>query len=162
MKKVKLPDGKVVLVDDEDFEWITHWKWHSRVSGKHVCAVRVVYVDGRKAGKYTVLMHRVIMGAPENMAVDHINGDPLDNRKSNLRVCTAYENSLNRRVGVNNTSGYKGVHLHTKLKRWTARIGANGKRLHLGLFDTPEEAAKAYNLAAVQHHGKFAKLNDIG
>lgn len=158
MKKISVGKGKFALVDDEDYGWLTTWKWHLNPTGY---AVRKVYIDGRKAGSYQVMMHRLIAGTPERMHTDHKNGDPLDNRKANLRVCTNYENMKNRKININNTSGYKGVHLHTTLKRWVAKIGVNGKRMHLGLFDTPEDAARAYNLAALEHHGTYARLNKI-
>jgi len=156
MKKINVGHEQFALVDDDDFDWITKWRWHLNQQGY---AVRKVYINGRKGGSYRVAMHRVIAGTPENMHTDHINGDPLDNQKSNLRVCTNKENMKNRKLNSNSSTGYKGVHLHTKLKKWVARIGVDGKRIHLGVYDTPEAAALAYNAAALKYHGEYARLN---
>jgi hypothetical protein len=158
MKNIPVGKGQVALVDDDDYEWITHWRWHLNQDGY---AIRKVYINGRKEGSYSVFMHRMLIGTPANMHTDHINGVPLDNRKTNLRVCKMMDNFKNRKVYKSNTSGYKGVHLHTRLKRWVARISVDGKRIHLGLFDDPKDAAAAYNLAAIKYHGKFARLNII-
>jgi len=158
MKKIPVGKNQYATVDDDDYEWLSSWSWHLSQQGY---AVRKVYINGRKAGSYQVSMHRLIMGNPEVLHTDHINGDILDNRRSNLRVCEGSDNSKNRKRYSSNTSGYKGVHLHTKLKRWVARISVGGKRIHLGLFDTPKAAGLAYNEAAKKYHGVYARLNEI-
>tara|TARA_R110000824_G_scaffold396554_1_gene598108 strand:- start:1212 stop:1535 length:324 start_codon:yes stop_codon:yes gene_type:complete len=103
-------------------------------------------------------MQRFIMDAPKGMQVDHINRNPLDNRKSNLRICTNAENSYNTGPQKNNTSGYKGVSWRKDAKKWTAYIG-HAPKSHLGYFDTPEEAAKARDAKAKELHGEYAHLN---
>ena len=99
------------------------------------------------------------MVTPKGMATDHINGDGLDNRKQNLRICTHAENLRNRRLGKNNTSGYKGVSWHKLHKLWYAHISHNKKLMSLGYFKDKEEAAKAYDRKAIELFGEFAKLN---
>lgn len=106
-------------------------------------------------------MHRLLTNAPKGSQVDHINGDKLDNRKINLRVCTHSQNQINRGKQKNNTSGFKGVYPQKQSKKYRAKISVNGKEYHLGYFDCPIEAAKAYNAATLNYHEEFAKLNII-
>ncbi len=115
--------------------------------------------------KVSVLMHRIIMNPTTGMEIDHINGDGLDNRKCNLRVCTREENSRNRKLSSINTTGFHGVSISKKekvnrKKKFTAsiRIG-KGKRLNLGRYYTASEAAHVYDEAAKKHHGVYATLN---
>lgn len=109
-----------------------------------------------------ILMHRVIMERmlqqpiPSGLLVDHVNGDPLDNRRANLRLATPAENAQNRKQHRNNTSGYRGV---SRIgDRWQARISAFGRRIHLGYHDTPQDAYRAYLDAAQTYHGRFTRL----
>jgi len=116
--------------------------------------------DGRRRRRRTILhIHRLITGAPKGMDIDHINGNPLDNRKSNLRICTHTENMRNRGANKNNTSGYKGVGWHKKGKKWGATIKHNYKSVYIGLYEDKEEAARAYDKKAKELHGEFAYLN---
>lgn len=103
-------------------------------------------------------MHRFLIGAKGEF-VDHINGDGLDNRKSNLRLCSNAQNVQNTGLTRANTSGYKGIRLRNG--RWDSRITCLNKTYHLGVFSTKEEAARAYNAAAIELHGEFARLNDV-
>lgn len=107
------------------------------------------------------LVHRVAWflyyGEWPMLPIDHTNGNPSDNRITNLRLATASENSFNRSRPSHNTSGFKGVSLQRS--RWQALIRANGQNRFLGSFDTPEEASAAYNRAALEHHGKFARVD---
>lgn len=112
-------------------------------------------------GKMQDRLHRNIANAKKGDYVDHIDGNKLDNRKQNLRICTNAENCRNRGMQANNTSGYKGVSWSKVANKWTARIKADGSYKGLGYFDTDKKAAQAYNDAAIQYHGEFAKLNDI-
>jgi len=160
-REIELTQGQVALVDDEDYEriidqgpWFADWNAKRKV---YYASTRTRRKDGHKK-KY---MHRLIMDAPANKQVDHKNKCTLDNRKDNLRICTQSENMSNRGPTRANTSGYKGVYFCTWVNRWRAGIRKNGKTYHLGRFDTPEEAAEAYNHVAMEYHGEFAVLNDI-
>lgn len=139
------------LVDIDDLSIVKNVHWYRTGRGHE-------YVEG---GFPAQRLHRLIMGAPDNMVVDHINGITTDNRKSNLRICTISENVKNQCMGKRNKSGYKGVYFHSGRNKWHTQIRANGKRIHIGYFDNKEEAAKAYNEAAIKYHGEFAKLNNI-
>jgi len=106
-------------------------------------------------------LHRVIAKAQDSQYVDHIDGDGLNNRKSNLRLCNSSENGKNTKRPSNNRSGYKGVHWHKGAKMWRAQIRADDKRIHIGYFKDKVDAAIAYNKAALIYHGNFAALNSI-
>lgn len=150
MKKLPLSNGGFTLVDDvifSVFKGIVVW------SHKGYAELRIPGVN------FKVPLHRVIMLAPKGSCVDHINGDKLDNRFENLRLCTREQNNYNYPRQKNNTTGYKGVHFHKKNKRFMARVGRGG---YLGCFSTAEEAAKAYNKAAISRFGEFARLNAVG
>jgi hypothetical protein len=121
-------------------------------------------LDGNRRRLTTLSIHRLIMDAPKGMDIDHINGNPLDNRKSNLRICTRAENQSNRGPQKNNTSGYKGVSYKKpskswKAQKWRAQINCRGESICIGYFDTPEEAARAYDTKAKELHGEYAYLN---
>lgn len=153
-KSIPLTNGKVTLVDDGDFDWLNQWKWQGAKS-------RTFYAV-RRAGwpvRKTVIMHRLILGISDEYEVDYINGNGLDNRRKNLRVATRSQNQANRGPQRNNASGYKGVMWNKGKRKWRARIQVEGRRIHLGYFDDPVEAAKAYDEAARKHFGKFAKTN---
>lgn len=152
MKSIPLTKGMIALVDDEDYEYLMQWKWLAKKDNKgnwYACRV--------DESRRLIQMHRLIMSAPEGVKVDHKDGDGLHNWRENLRVCTNAENSRNRRINRNNTSGYKGVVLeHGKYR---ARIKIFYKIISLGTFQTAEEAARAYDRGALKYHGPFARLN---
>lgn len=151
-KAIQLTRGMVTLVDDADFEWLNQWKWRAvNQRGK--------YYALRSEGSKTFHMHRVITDAPRGMEPDHINGDGLDNQRKNLRVCTHLENSRNRGAQKNNKTGFKGVGWHKVRQKYRAVIIINGVDKHLGHFETPEAAARAYDEAARLYFGEFAYLN---
>jgi len=161
MRKIKLYGrrGKdcFSLVDDEDFERVNKYKWFISKSGY---IRRNITVNRKASGQY---IHRFIMIPPVGKHIDHINHDRLDNRKDNLRLVTNAQNSKNRKISGRNTSGYKGVYYHNRplRKRWHAQIYADGKNMFLGYFVTKEEAAFAYNEAAIKYHGEFSNLNRL-
>lgn len=101
------------------------------------------------------------MNALPGSEIDHVNGNGLDNRRVNLRFASRSENCSNCRPSRNNRSGYKGVHWHKGAKKWRSQIKTNGKRIHLGYFENKNDAARAYNEAAIRLHGSFARLNTI-
>lgn len=140
------------LVDAADVPMLksldARWGLSTKARGRRAIHARI---NGR-----LVMLHRFLIGSDPPM-VDHINGDPLDNRRSNLRVATNAENQRNRGPQKNNRSGMKGVTRNRK--GWMARIKVDGKPMHLGTFSSPDEAARAYDLAAQVHHGQFARLN---
>ena len=159
MKEIKLTKGKITIVDDDDFENLNKWKWQLGSNGKRA---EIKKWNKNKKIYEHFLMHRLIMKLQkgDKRQVDHINGDSLDNRKENLRICTSTENNRNKFV-VHAKSGYKGVYWDNLLDKWRVKIKGNNKQIHIGLFNNKEDAAKAYNDAAKRHHGKFARLNII-
>jgi hypothetical protein len=167
MKKIKLTQDKEAIVDDDDYGVLMEHKWcaHKQVNGKFYVA-RSSPRDSNGKQK-TIRMHRQITNAPKGMYVDHINGNPLDNRKENLRICTNQQNGMNRGKQNNNTSGYKGVRYVKKKKNmineyskpWGAEIMHNQKRVFFGYYKTKEEAARAYDKKAIELFGEFAYLN---
>jgi hypothetical protein len=157
MKLVPISNGKFAKVDDEDFELVNKFHWHMDGAGY---ARTNVWRNNKKDS--APRMHRLILGNVDTkLHIDHINGDKLDNRKSNLRVLTCSQNAMNRGPQTNNSSGYKGVVYDRSRNKWKAEIGVNKKRIHLGRFDSAEEAALAYNQASFKYHGEFGFINEI-
>lgn len=154
MKKIILTQGKFALVDDEDFLELSKFKWS--YDGNY--ARRAIYINGKQK---IIRMHRLLANTPKGMDTDHINRNKLDNRKSNLRVCSRSENKINQNMLSKNTSGFIGVSWSKPLKKWVARISIKNKKTHIGVFNTKEEAAKEYNVVAYKNFGEFARLNKI-
>lgn len=154
---VPLTKNHVAIVDAEDAERVLMYRWSVFTPTKSgiYAQGRVSFGDGPKV---SISLHRYIMRPPKGLQVDHINGNGLDCRKSNMRVATRSQNCSNRgKHSGGQTSVYKGVRKVNR--RWGAQIGKSGKHLHLGYFDTEIEAALAYDRAAVDLHGDFASLN---
>jgi hypothetical protein len=163
MKKISLTQKQFALVDDEDYEWLSKWKWcveKTQTKRRNYYAVRGTE---RKGKSFFFRMHRVIMKAEKGQIVDHINGNGLDNRKKNLRFCTSYQNSCNQiKTSKGTTSKHKGVcKISKKIRIFRTFYIASINGKVLGRFTTEKEAALAYNVAAKKLHGEFAKLNII-
>jgi len=145
--------GGVALVDFEDAD-LADFKWYANKNGRTIYAMR---------GKRSVYMHRVIMSRvlgrelQKGECVDHVDGNGVNNTRSNLRLATYSQNQHNQRKSVANTSGYKGVHWNKARQKWQVRIQSDGKRISLGYFDTPAEGHRAYCQAAKQFYGDFAR-----
>jgi hypothetical protein len=141
------------MVDTSDILLVAQYQWWIDRNG---------YVKS-KVNNHQLLISRFLLGVYEksgSVFVDHISGDTLDNRRRNLRICQPSENIKNRKLNANNKTGYKGVSLHRKLRKYRADIRAGGgKTIYLGVYDSPEEAAAAYDRAASLHHGQFARTN---
>jgi hypothetical protein len=162
MKEIPLTQGKVALVDDADYEYLMQWKWYfcKKKDGTGYARRKVYSRISAKTYRWkSYWMHREIMKTPEGMDTDHRDGNKLNNQKYNLRICTNSQNQSNKRTQRNNTSTFKGV--WKSGNKWTASINVRKKRIHLGSYIDKSEAAKAYNAAALEHHGEFARLNDV-
>jgi hypothetical protein len=158
MKEITLTKSLSAIVDDEDFETLSVFSWYAHNGNGAIYAVRNSRT-WNSGVRHTIRMHRVIVGAAPGEVVDHINGNTLDNRRANLRRCTHTGNSINRKLGKNNSSGYRGVSHDRRYGTWRASIRADRKQISLGCFATPEEAAMAYDRAAAVFHGAFARFN---
>jgi len=156
MKLIKLTRGKQTIVDDEDYDELNKYKWQALYNNNNYYAVRTVGEKGNTLRKQC-RMHHVIIGTPLGMETDHINGNGLDNRKANLRVCTHMENGRNRRISKGKR--FKGIHKHGNGFRVKLKI--NKKNRFFGTYPTEREAAWLYNKLAVMYFGKFARLNGI-
>lgn len=155
MKTIQLSKGKCALVDDEVYGNLLSYKW----TYSHGYAKRT-----EKETNRPIYLHRVITNAPKGMEVDHINGDGLDNRLCNLRVCTRAENRRNQNLRKGNKHGYKGVQYSyapgNRFKPYRAQVRVNGIIYGSRYFATAEEAARAYDELARQHHGAYARTNE--
>jgi len=151
MKEIKLTSGKVTLVDDEDYGWLSEYRWW--LNSGYAMRNRI-----EKGVSKTIHMSRVIMNAPDDMFVDHINRNTLDNRRENLRICTKRENCANRGVNRNNTSGVKGVSWDTESNKWKAQLRHNYKLINLGRFTNISDASEAYANGAKKYFGEFAHI----
>lgn len=137
------------LIDLDDVDNVKEYKW---------CIDAYGYVRGGSTKK--IQLHRFIMNCPDGKVVDHINHNPLDNRKSNLRICTKQQNEMNISIRSHNTSGITGVSIHKQTNKWRAYIEYNQKYIHLGLFNTKEEAIEARKQAEIEYFGEYRNKED--
>ena len=153
IRYIPLTRGKFAIVDAADYESLSKHKWLANGDEKRG------FYAARRVGNKLVLMHRAIMNPPDGTVVDHINRNSLNNRRCNLRICTQKENLRNGRPSRRSTSRFKGVYFDKQTRKWIAKIGYNGKTIHLGSFEDEVEAAKAYDRKAYELFGDFAYLN---
>jgi hypothetical protein len=154
VKEIPLTQGQVALIDDEDYELVSQYHWYAQKNAHNF------YAKAHRPENHDsiISMHSLIMGAKPGQQVDHKNSNACDNRKENLRFCTGSQNKQNQK-SYYGTSKYKGISWVKRVSKWEARILVNGKKLFLGLFSDEIEAAKAYNNAAQDYFGEFAKIN---
>lgn len=156
MKEIFLTQGKKAIVDDDMYKLLNGFEWQYHHSGY---AMRNYKMRGKTI---MVLMHRQIMIPLKGQMIDHINGNKLDNRKENLRICTSSQNLANSRKHKDgNTSQYKGVYFDKQSGRWRSELTVMGARKRLGCFDNEKDAALAYNQAALFYFGEYSRLNEI-
>lgn len=150
----------MIIVDESDTGILRshHWSIQRNRQSETYYVYRQVRTGGHRRKIY---LHRELMGATAGYQVDHINGDGLDNRRINLRLCTNVENSYNRKPSSRSKTGLKGVY-KTSRGKWAACCSSSGRTLHLGIYPTSVDAARAYDVYAVEHYGEFAWLNFPG
>lgn len=157
-REIPLTQGQSAIVDESDYEWLSQYKWRAywNPTVRGFYAVRTVQITGEKP--QTVWMHREILGLPkgDRRQGDHINHETLNNTRFNLRIATPSQNTQNRTMQSNNTSGFKGVSYRSCKRKWRATIKANGKHIHLGYRETKEECIELYREASVKYFGVFA------
>lgn len=153
--EIPLTRGKRAIIDRADLTLAQSGVWHAhQVTRKG----RVNWYAVARFGRKLVRLHRLLLNAPEHMDIDHANGNGLDNRRSNLRLCTKTQNRANQHT-ISGKSRFRGVWFNIVRKKWCAMIAKTGRRYNLGYFDTEEEAARAYDRKAIELYGEFAAPN---
>lgn len=155
MSIINITQGKVAIVDAEDFEQINQWRWFANRKGKLWYVGRWVTIEGKK---YQVYMHRFITNAPKGKVVDHINGNGLDNRRSNLRICTHRENLRNRGATSKNEYGNKCIYWDKSRNQWSVRVNVGGKLAYLGRFKDLAKAILVRDNFLKEFHGEFFRV----
>lgn len=145
---------RFALVDASDLETLSGYVWYVH-KGARTCYARG-YLRGAGKSRGLIYMHRLLMSAERGQEIDHVNGDGMDNRRSNLRFCTRRENNANRHAVQSKSSPYKGVHFEAWSGKWRAEIMSHGRRYKLGRFTDVKEAKRAYNAKARELFGEFA------
>jgi hypothetical protein len=157
MREIELTRGLFAIVDDIDYPLVAPFNWYAH-SAHHTWYA--VSRTSRKEDHKVFRMHRFLLGITDPLIkVDHRDHDGLNNRRENLRSCTNAENIRNSRLFIRSTSGFKGVSWNAQCRKWSAFIYPEGNSIYLGNFDNPEDAARAYDDAAIRHYGEFARLN---
>jgi hypothetical protein len=158
IRGIPLTQGKIAIVDVEDYEWLSRWKWRIHEGRNYPYASRIIRIG--KGEQKHIKMHREILGLTNpQIWVDHINHNGLDNRKNNLRIASKRLNAINTSMRLDNTSGYRGVSKNSKVNKWQAQIFHNKRVLHCGYYTNIEDAARAYDVAALRFRGNDAILN---
>jgi hypothetical protein len=157
MKEIKLTQGFVALVDDEDFEYLDQFKWYAHKGRNSFYAHRNIKTGVDK--QTTILMHKEIIKT--KLHIDHIDHNGLNNQKINLRECTCQQNCMNRNPHKNSYSEYKGVSYIKRLRKWQASICISQKQKYLGIYKSEIEAARAYNKTAIELFGVFSNINKL-
>jgi len=162
LKKISLSKGKIALVDDEDYEWLSQWEWYyfNGYVTRHQRKNEYKNYSSRKR----VWMHRAIfehyeLEIPVDKEIDHRDGNGLNNQKYNLRLATHQENQFNAKCHSKSLSQYKGVSWNKRDCKWQVCISINSKPTNIGQFKSEKEAALAYDNAARKYHGEFAHTN---
>lgn len=151
--EIKLTETSIAILDDDDYNKLYVYYWYLAKNGYAMRRINPGYRTNKR-----IYMHHEVLNFP-NIEIDHKNGNKLDNRKSNLRICTSSQNKANQKLREDNRSGFKGVCWHEGGQKWMARIQVNNHNIYLGLYNDIKEAACVYDLAAVQYFGEFARLN---
>jgi hypothetical protein len=159
LRQIPISQGKITIVDDEDYGVLVLYKWYALNPYDDLWYAWRSIRHPVKGTRTTSRMHREIMGASSFQEIDHKNGNGLDNRKENLRVVTRLQNLWNSRSRIGSTSVYKGVSWDTARDKWCAKIRICGTLHHLGYFENEMTAAMAYDEAAKQNFGEYARLN---
>ena len=152
MKKVQLTQNKFTIVDDGDYEYLNKYNWYV---AKSKYSYYAAFDRRNKKINKTIYLHRIIMNCPDGKFIDHINGNGLDNRKENLRICNKSQNSGNSKLRTDNTSGIKGVSWDKRNKKWVVRIKMDGKHKFLGYFSNKYYAKNVYEKVAKGYFGEF-------
>jgi len=160
IRLIALTQGQVTIVDAADYEWLNQWNWHARWN-KYTKSYYAQRTVGKTAQTCRPLgLHVVLTGGKHPTLIpDHINRNTLDNRRINLRLATRTQNAINRKLKSSNKSGYRGVHWNKEMKKWESSISVNGVGIRIGFFANKEDAARAYDTAAILHFGEFAIPN---
>jgi hypothetical protein len=158
---VTLSQGLDAIIDAADVHLVDRGVWCAFASGRKDGQKKLIYAQSQEGGRIArkrIAMHRLIMDAPPGYQVDHINGDTLDNRRSNLRLATPRQNQQNKSISILNTSGFKGVQWDQRRGKWFARIRIEGRTTFLGYFALKDDAAAAYAHASKKYHGEFGRV----
>ena len=150
---INLTKGFKAKIDIEDIKHVNSLLWHAGAPYARA-----------SLNKKLISLHEYLWkkwGYPDSKYLDHKNGDPFDCRKMNLRIATGIQNCQNRKISKRNTSGFKGVTFKRKVGKWFSSITVNKNRIHLGVFDSPEEAARAYAEASIKYHGEYSRTNEL-